>query len=418
MKLNVGLDVSSEKLDACFLGDEPQDIYLEASFSNDTVGASQIKQKVLELNTKYNFDRIIIGMEATSIYSFHPALFFENDEDLIDLKVKTFVENPRSIKKYVESYDEDKTDRNDAFFVADYFRVGRGKKSIIREEKYLALQRLTRARYQMVEQMAKTKQHFLQNLGYKVNTLTKELAKGTSTNVFSATVIDLMTEDLSLDEIAEMPLEKFAELIQKKGRGRFKDPEKLAKTIKKAIRSSYRLGKVMTESIDTILGIQAREIRSLKKSIKEFDKAIEDLVQTMPEHKCLESIPGVGPVYAGGILAEIGQIERFTNQAGLAKYAGLTWKKHNSGKHQSENTPLRRTGNHFLRYYLVEAANSVIRHVPEYKAFYQMKAAEVPRNKHKRAVTMTARKFTRLVYTLLSEHQLYMPQEEVYKDKS
>ncbi|MSE06226.1 IS110 family transposase, partial [Lactobacillus salivarius] len=51
MKLNVGLDVSSEKLDACFLGDEPQDIYLEASFSNDTVGASQIKQKVLELNT-------------------------------------------------------------------------------------------------------------------------------------------------------------------------------------------------------------------------------------------------------------------------------------------------------------------------------------------------------------------------------
>ena len=139
----------------------------------------------------------------------------------------------------------------------------------------------------------------------------------------------------------------------------------------------------MTESIDTILGIQAREIRSLKKSIKEFDKAIEDLVQIMPEHKCLESIPGVGPVYAGGILAEIGQIERFTNQAGLAKYAGLTWKKHDSDKRQSENAPLRRTGNHFLRYYLVEAANSVIRHVPEYKTFYQMKAAEVPRNKHK-----------------------------------
>ncbi len=42
MKLNVGLDVSSEKLDA-FLGDEPQDIYLEASFSNDTVSANEDK---------------------------------------------------------------------------------------------------------------------------------------------------------------------------------------------------------------------------------------------------------------------------------------------------------------------------------------------------------------------------------------
>lgn len=411
MKLNVGLDVSSEKLDACFLGDNPQDIYLEASFTNDTVGASQIKQKVLSLNAEYNFEQIVIGMEATSIYSFHPALFFENDEELSDLKVQTYVENPRRIKAYANSYDIDKTDKNDAFLVADYFRIGRGTKNIIREEKYLALQRLTRARYQMVEQMAKTKQHFLQNLGYKVNTLTRELANGTSTNVFSATVIDLMTEDLSLDEIAQMPLEEFSELIQQKGRGRFKDPEKLAKVIKKAIRSSYRLGKVMTESIDTILGIQAREIRSLKKSIKEFDKAIEDLVQTMPEYKCLESIPGVGPVYAGGILAEIGQIDRFTDQANLAKYAGLTWTKHDSGKRQSENTPLRRTGNHFLRYYLVEAANSVIRHVPEYRAFYQKKADEVPRNKHKRAVTMTARKFTRLVYILLSEHQLYVPKE-------
>ena len=49
----------------------------------------------------------------------------------------------------------------------------------------------------------------------------------------------------------------------------------------------------------------------------------------MSEYKCLESIPGVGPVYAGGILAEIGQIDRFADQANLAKYAGLTWKKHN-----------------------------------------------------------------------------------------
>ena len=417
MKLNVGLDVSSEKLDACFLGDNPEDIYLQASFANDTVGASQIKQKVLDLNAEYKFEKITIGMEATSLYSFHPALFFENDEELSNINVRTYVENPRRIKAYANSYDEDKTDKNDAFFVADYFRVGRGKKNIIREENYLALQRLTRARYQMVEQMAKTKQHFLQNLGYKANTLSKELANGTSTSVFSATVVDLMTEDLSLDEIAQMPLEEFSELIQKKGRGRFKDPEKLAKVIKKAIRSSYRLGKVMTESIDTILGIQAREIRSLKKSIKEFDKAIEDLVQTMPEYKCLESIPGVGPVYAGGILAEIGQISRFDDQASLAKYAGLTWRKHESGSNRSENTPLRRTGNHFLRYYLVEAANSVIRHVPEYKDFYQKKADEVPRHKHKRAVTMTARKFARLVYTLLSGHQLYVP-KEVNRDKS
>ncbi|GBG07691.1 putative IS110 family transposase, partial [Paenibacillus agaridevorans] len=66
----------------------------------------------------------------------------------------------------------------------------------------------------------------------------------------------------------------------------------------------------------------------------------EDLVQTVPEYQCLTSIPGVGPVYAAGLLAEIGQIERFPDQTSLAKYAGLTWPKHQSGRHEAENTPL------------------------------------------------------------------------------
>jgi len=80
-------------------------------------------------------------------------------------------------------------------------------------------------------------------------------------------------------------------------------------------------------------------------------------VQTIPEYQCLTSIPGVGKVYAAGMLAEIGQIERFKDQANLAKYAGLTWSKNQSGNYNSENTPLNRSGNRYLRYYLVEAAN-------------------------------------------------------------
>ena len=54
----------------------------------------------------------------------------------------------------------------------------------------------------------------------------------------------------------------------------------------------------------------------------------------------LTSIPGVGPVYAAGLIAEIGQIERFENQAKL----GLHWKKSESGNNKSENTPLTKRG--------------------------------------------------------------------------
>lgn len=47
-----------------------------------------------------------------------------------------------------------------------------------------------------------------------------------------------------MDQLAEMPLEEFADLIQRLGKYRFKNPEGIAKAISKAIHSSYRLGQI------------------------------------------------------------------------------------------------------------------------------------------------------------------------------
>lgn len=413
MKLFVGIDVSSEKLDTCFLTDELT-ILLQHTYPNDSLGAFDLKEQVLEFHHQFQLDQIVIGMESTSMYSFHPAVFFQQDEQLQEIQAITTIEDPYRIKQYTKMFDADKTDKVDAFMIADYLRIQRFSRSPIREEQFMALQRLTRSRYQMVRQLVETQQHFLENLTYKCNTLTRELRKAESnTSVFSATLLDLLTEDLSLDDMAQMPTEDFAQLIQQKGRGRFKDPENVVKIIKKAIRSSYRLSQAMADSIDIILGILVREIRSLKKAIKEYDKAIIDVVQTIPEYQSLISIPGIGPVYAAGLLAEIGQIERFDDQTKLAKYAGLTWKKNQSGNRESERTPLNKKGNRYFRYYLVEAANSVRRQLPEYKDFYHKKYAETPKHQHKRAIVLTARKFVRLVDTLLRNRQLYTPPRSV-----
>nr|WP_265160551.1 transposase [Enterococcus faecium] len=96
---------------------------------------------------------------------------------------------------------------------------------------------------------------------------------------------------------------------------------------------------------------------------------MEQVIVVIPEYQCLTSIPGVGKVYAAGLIAEIGQIERFEDQTKLAKYAGLSWKVNQSGNYQSQNTPLTKQGNRYFRYYLVEAANSVKNYLPEYKAY-------------------------------------------------
>ena len=77
MKLFVGLDVSSEKLDACFMTDDSTcSVLKEASYGNSQLGASQIKY-ILEFSQKFEIESLVIGMEATSLYSFHPAMFLK-----------------------------------------------------------------------------------------------------------------------------------------------------------------------------------------------------------------------------------------------------------------------------------------------------------------------------------------------------
>ena len=165
-----------------------------------------------------------------------------------------------------------------------------------------------------------------------------------------------------------MPLQDLALFFLQEGKNRFGNPEEIAKSIQKAVRGSYRLSRVVEDSIDLLLSTSIQIMRTYQSQIKEIEKGIESLMSSLPQ--TLESIPGVGPVFAAGIVAEIGQIERFTDETRIAKYAGLFWKKYQSGRFTAENTSLTRSGNQYLRYYLVEAANSVRRHIPEYRDYY------------------------------------------------
>ncbi|CKH94575.1 transposase%2C IS116/IS110/IS902 family protein [Streptococcus pneumoniae] len=94
MKCFVGLDVSSTKLDVCIMLNDTS-TPVTASLSNDLSGATEIKNHILDLNHTYHFERIVIGMEATSLYSFHPAMFFHEDSQLKELHVEIMVEQPK-----------------------------------------------------------------------------------------------------------------------------------------------------------------------------------------------------------------------------------------------------------------------------------------------------------------------------------
>ena len=70
-------------------------------------------------------------------------------------------------------------------------------------------------------------------------------------------------------------------------------------------------------------------IHAYQKEIKLIEQAIEKCINGMNPNALLilQSIPGIGPIWASGILSEIGDITVFHSSDALAKYAGLYWPK-------------------------------------------------------------------------------------------
>jgi transposase len=202
-----------------------------------------------------------------------------------------------------------------------------------------------------------------------------------------------------------MPVEELVDLMLQHGNKRLKDVPEMARVIKQAARNSYRLNPKMREAVDITLAMSLETIRFFESQQKKIDQVIAHELKAIPQ--TLDTVPGIGPVYAAGIVAEIGDISRFKNHNALAKFAGLTWRQHQSGKFTAEDIPLSRSGNYYLRYYLIEAANSVRVREPEYAEFYRKKFTEARHHNHKRALVLTARKLVRMVFTLLSEGQIY-----------
>ena len=230
-------------------------------------------------------------------------------------------------------------------------------------------------------------------------------------NKFSATAEAILTEFKTTEDIANAPLEELIDFISASGHGRFSDPGQVASLLQKAARNSYRLDKALYEPITTSIACSFNCIRAFEKEQKALDKAIAATVAGLnpTEYQILKSIPGIGPVYAAGILAEIGSVRCFNSNNALAKYSGIIWRDNQSGEFDSEDTPMIKAGNRYLRYYLIQAAGSVVRYCPEYEEYYNKKFAEVPKHQHKRALALTARKLIRLIFGLLDKNQLYSP---------
>jgi len=401
----LGLDVSQAEVVACLLLSDGREVVPRFAVPNNQPGAQALAERVERLALVHHFDRLAIGLEATSLYWWHLAAFLKFTPRLADLSPEVYLFNPKLVHGLRKAYsDRGKTDRLDAWFIAERLRIGRLPAPFEPDLVYAPLQRLTRFRFHLAQTLAREKNYFLTFLFLRFSAFSQVESFSDPFGVTSSALL----EEYTTEQIVEMPLEELVGFLSAKGRGGFDAPEELAKTLKRAAADSYELEHALKEPIAIVLATTMATIRTLKRQLQEVDKTIARELAALPlERRTIDSIPGLGPVWTAGLIAEIGSIHRFDNEAALAKFAGLVWNPYQSGAFTAEDTSLAKSGNAYLRYYLVEAANSVRLHCPEYKAYYQAKFAQSPKHAHKRALVLTARKLVRLIDALLRAGMAY-----------
>jgi len=408
--LFVGIDIHRKSNTCCLMDGQGNSLSQPFNVENNLPGSQTLIKQIAHQVIQGNFDSILIAAEATGWYWWHLFYTLYHDPFLNQWPLELYPLNPRLTANFKKTYsDLDKTDLIDAFVIADRLRLGRDlPHPFYYDDLYLPLRFLTRHRFHLIHRLAQEKAYCLSFIYLKFSEYTsiKPFA-----NTFGAASKAVLQEFASIEEIAAIPFDELTRFINQKGKRRFSDPARNAHKLKLVAQHSYPLPQTLQQPINLILEMNLQLISFLEQQEKMINQAIAEYMQAIPH--TLDTIPGMGPVFSAGIIAEIGDLARFDfDQAKVAAYAGFKWRRRQSADFEAEETSLSRKGNRYLRYYFCEAANRVRMCAQEYAAYYWRKYQEVRKHQHKRAIVLTARKLIRLVVRLLTTHQPYQPRRQ------
>ena len=140
----------------------------------------------------------------------------------------------------------------------------------------------------------------------------------------------------------------------------------------------------------------------LDSKIDEIDSQIKEYVSYM--NAPVLTIPGIGIDSAAVILAEFGDFSRFKNASQMLSFAGLEPGYFQSGTSET-NGKMVKHGSSYLRYTLMNCAQTVVNHEPTFAMFYAKKRAEG--KPHRVALSHVVKKLLRVIYTLQTKNLVY-----------
>jgi transposase len=139
----------------------------------------------------------------------------------------------------------------------------------------------------------------------------------------------------------------------------------------------------------------------LEFEIDVFTKLAKNRLATDPGYTAVQTIPGIGPAFAAVLVAEIGDVHRFTAAPKLTCWAGLT------PRHHESDTTVRRgritkQGSTLVRWAMVES----VQRLPAHTVLGAFREKIAATRGHNIAVVAAARRQLEFVYYALRDHHV------------
>ena len=326
-------------------------------FSNTLEGFQSAKDWAVKIAAANDKNQIVLGLEPTGHYWFCLTTW------MISNGISVVQVNPYAVKqtKELEDNSQLKDDTKDPKLIANLVKDGNFGMPYLPEKLYADLRRLSMFRDQLSEDRIRSINRLHREM--KIHFPEYKDAFGKIDGAFSLEVLRKAPFPDDLIVLGKEGIRQIWHDAKLRGRG-YSRAEEILKYAKESVG--------MKDGADTSkMAVKwfVERIKELDEQLSEIESRLNQLCMQIPYAENILEISGVGETILSGILAEMGDISRFDNVKEIQKLSGLGLVACSSGKHKGE-TKISYRGRKRLRYWLFQAAKSVVAHSEEFKELH------------------------------------------------
>ena len=155
------------------------------------------------------------------------------------------------------------------------------------------------------------------------------------------------------------------------------------------------------------------QLNSASSTVEELRTLMNDTASKLPEYPIVMAMNGVGPSLGPQLIAEIGDVTRFTHKGAITAFAGVDPGVNESGTFSQKSVPTSKRGSADLRKTLFLVMDVLIKTMPLDDPVYQFLDKKRSQGKpYYVYMTAGANKFLRIYYGRVKEYLASLPQSE------